>query len=314
MVIHLEGRDEASARVLASLSGNRPPEAIAEIPAAVVDLRALARARASDRNGVAVIIDGAAGQIHAVRLSDGLVVSRAAVAELFASPYAVSLAAAELSRLLEEAPPPSPLESQPAAVVGAGDTPDRAVGPDDPTAAGVMLGPAAEIGAGIAGGLGSGAMSFGVRAAAGISLDMGPWYVSTHLAGAMYAQQSVPVTTAHTGALELRHRRTDTWLRGSFGRRDPHAEIAGELHAGVSFTGVRLVDSSGNLRGGHDGHGLWAGVGLALRRPIGFGMSVGLSLGLDWALSPTRYLVGGVVAHAEARIRARTSLELAWSN
>ena len=313
-VVHERDRDDAAAGQLAAALAGATIHEHATLPESARELVELSRSLGNE--ALAVVLDGRRGTIHVARATDGLVVSRHLGTEAFAgSPYAVGIVAEELVRLTRDAPSlteAASVERPGANEITTSDT--TRTTPDTAPPAPPLFTPTAELAAGAAFGLRGGPSVFGAHLAAGAAWLPDGWLVSAEGLVAIHAEHALGVTAPAIGEGELRYRRIDVALRASFGRIDSNGTIAAQASLGLALTRVELADDGGNVRAEHEGSHPWLGLGVALRRPIGFGVTVGLYLGLDWALSPERYLVHGAPVFEESRLRARSAVAIGWSN
>jgi hypothetical protein len=303
VVVHARGADEAAARRLVTMISGAEDAVTEAVPTgmdALIELAAIGDAE------LTVVLDGSRGEIHVVRPRDRTIVSRSVGRALYdGSAHAIAVAATELVGLAREAP------AETAATVPSAADSDR----DERGHGAPWLSPLIEVAAGASGGLGPGPTSFGVGLAAGgtLALPASPWAPSLAVTGTLHAEHAVSAPGADPAQGEARYRRIDLALRASLAHRATDVELIGSAFAGLDLSSARLVDEGGAVRGTHDAADVWLGVGLGVRRTLGVGLSLGLSLAVDWATRPTRYLVSGSPVVSEGRVRARSALELAWS-
>lgn len=267
----------------------------------------------------AVVIDRPNGAAHVLRLADRIAASRMLAPEMMdESPYAVALAIAELLEWLGAVPAARPLE--PAAQAPPG---ERSAGVDtERERQEGAFGLTAVIGADfeITSSLGYGYDVSLVRPALGAGLQWGrgqssPWFgVGARVAAPASTDQQLGVRAPGEIAT-VRYASLDPAVTASLGIGAAKASLVGELGLGLSISKVEGRGAAGARLAQSDAVAPWFGLGLSLRYPLVWGLSLSVGAEGQWLLHERRrYWVGGTSVLEEGWVRLATRLGVRWES
>jgi len=269
-----------------------------------------------------VVIDRPDDAIHVLRPRDRTMVSRVLAAEVMLhSQYAVALASAELLEWLGVLPAARGRPS-------AGQTAARTGGVDAPLVPSDTSGPPPpRVGWGLGGDLElATSPGFDVSLArASISGEVqlgrrrGPsWFAF----GARVAAPASWERQLEAGALggiaaeveRIMYSDVVTGLHAALGYGAGRATILGQIEGGLSFVRVEALAQDDARVGDHDDVAGWLGLGLGLRYPLVWGLSVAAAVQGRWLADRTRYRVDGAKVLEEGPVQVVSRIGLIWES
>ncbi len=264
-----------------------------------------------------IVLDRVDGAAQVLRLADRTAASRVLSPDVMAeSPYAVALAIAELLDWLGAVPPArapdaavSPpasdaeLEAEPkeapsplSAVIGADFEITSSPDPGSPGHDVSLLRPT------LSGGLQWGR---GLRS---------PWFgVGARLAAPASTERTLDRSIPDQVAA-VRYASIDPSVTVALGLGSGEASLVGEFGVGLSIVAVEARDAAGATLTEDDAVAPWLGLGLSLRYPLLWGLSLAVGAEGQWLVERGRYQVDGTSVLEEGRVRLATRLGIRWES
>lgn len=261
-----------------------------------------------------VVVDREGDSVHVLRPSDQTSVSRLLTDDvLLDSHYAVALATAELLEWLGATPrarasvEPSP----PPQVADASLEPEERV-EQPPALLGFVAGASFELSAspGFDPSLSRIALEGGVELG---RARFSPWgLLGVRLSALGSSDRTLAPETAEAPS-RVDYESTDFALQAGLGIGAGPAVMVVPV-VGVSLAQVSVQDQAGRTLGQKDRVSGFLGLGLAVRYPIAWGLSLSLAAEGQWLPKPARYRVEGREALEEGPLRAQTRIGIAWES
>jgi hypothetical protein len=267
-----------------------------------------------------VVVDRPGDTIHVLRPRDRTMVSRVLAPEVMRdSQYAVALASAELLEWLGVLPAARgrPSDREPPAPSGkpidAPVVPTEASGPPQ-SALGWGLGADLELVT---------SPGFDVSMArASISGEVqlgrrrGPsWYAFGARVGAPASwDRALNPGAASAGVERITYSDVMASLHAGLGYGAGRATILGEIEGGLSLARVQALDADGARVGDHEDVDGWIGLGVGLRYPLVWGLSVAAAVQGRWLADRATYRVQGTKVLEEGPVRVVSRIGLIWES
>lgn len=262
----------------------------------------------------AVVIDRPNGAAHVLRLADRTAASRMLAPELMAeSPYAVALAIAELLEWFGAVPPARPLEPAAPPVQGERSAEIDSDGREASYGLTAVVGADFEV----TSSLGEEVNLMRPTLAGGLQWGRGqssPWF-GVGVRVAVPASTDRELTGSAPGAIaRIRYASLDPAVTASLGIGAANASLVGELGLGLSILEVEGRSAAGARLARSDAVAPWLGLGLFLRYPLLWGLSLSVGAEGQWLIERGLYRVAGTPVLEEGRVRLATRLGVRWES
>jgi hypothetical protein len=266
-----------------------------------------------------VVFDRPGDTIHVLRPRDRTMVSRVLAAEVMLhSQYAVALASAELLEWLGVLPAARGRPS-------GGETPAKAVKVDAPLVPSDTSGPPPpRVGWGLGADLElATSPGFDVSLArASVSGEVqlgrrrGPsWFAFGARLGAPASwERQLAASTFAAGVERIAYSDVVAGLHAALGYGAGRATILGQIEGGLSFLRVEALAQDDARVGDHDDVAGWLGLGIGLRYPLVWGLSIAAAVQGHWLADRTTYRVDGAKVLEEGPVQVVTRIGLIWEN
>jgi hypothetical protein len=267
-----------------------------------------------------VVVDRPGDTIHVLRPRDRTMVSRVIAAEVMLhSQYAVALASAELLEWLGVLPAARGRPSAGESALPAGAKVDAPLVPSDtsgPPPPRVGWGLGADLELAMSPGFDVSLARVSISGEVQLGRRRGPtWYAFGARLGAPASwERQLDAGAFAAGVERIVYSDVVTGLHAALGYGAGRATILGQIEGGLSFARVEALTQGGARVGDHDDIAGWLGLGLGLRYPLVWGLSVAAAVQGHWLADRTTYRVDGAQVLEEGPVRVVTRIGLIWEN